>query len=305
VGEDSEILVDLLEQVLGKHRAHYDRKSQITFDCPVCSYDIKGLDHGDGKGNLEINYDKHVYKCWSCSESNGTHGPLYRLFEKYGNKKILKMYDLLKPEDERKEVKKTILRMPPGYTKFKDAHPRYLPAIEAKRYLTQRGVTDEMIDKYDIGFTTEDPFAYRIIIPSYDSEGKLNYFVARAWVKKKMKYKNPSVPKEEIIFNESRINWEEDIYLCEGAFDGIFLPNPLVMLGKKLSPLMLEKLYNQAKKDIIICLDGDAWADAKKLFHELNGGILYNRIKALHLPTDKDACDLKGDVLQYLEDIGK
>jgi DNA primase len=129
--------------------------------------------------------------------------------------------------------------------------------------------------------------------------------VARAWVKKKMKYKNPSVPKEEIIFNESRINWEENVYLCEGAFDGIFLPNPLVMLGKKLSPLMLEKLYNQAKKDIIICLDGDAWDDAKKLFHELNGGVLYGRIKALHLPKDKDACDLKGDVLQYFEDLGK
>ena len=68
---------------------------------------------------------------------------------------------------------------------------------------------------------------------------------------------------------------------------------------------MLEKLYNNAKKDIIICLDGDAWDDTKKLFRELNGGSLYGRIKALHLPNDKDACDLKGEVLQYFEDLGK
>ena len=68
---------------------------------------------------------------------------------------------------------------------------------------------------------------------------------------------------------------------------------------------MLEKLYNNAKRNIIICLDGDAWDDTKKLFHELNGGTLYGRIKALHLPNDKDACDLKGEVLQYFEDLGK
>jgi DNA primase len=214
------------------------------------------------------------------------------------------MYDLLKPEDERRETKKVQLHLPQGYTKFKDANPRHIPAIVAKRYLKERGVTDEMIEKYDIGFTTEEPYSNRIIIPSYDMEGKLNYFVARSWIKRKMKYKNPPAPKEEIIFNESRIDWDQDIYLCEGAFDGIFLPNPLVMLGKKLSLLMLEKLYNFAKKDIIICLDGDAWSDTKKLFHELNGGLLYGRVKALKLPNDKDACDLKGDVLQYYINLG-
>jgi DNA primase len=305
VSEDVDILVDLLSKLLGKPKAHYELKSQITFDCPVCSYDIKGLDHGDGKGNLEINYIKHVYKCWSCGESHDTHGPLFRLIENYGNKKDVKLYDLLKPEEQKRTIKIEKIKLPEGYTKFKDSNPRFIPHIEAYRYLKVRGVTDEMIEKYDIGYTVKEPFQSRIVIPSYDSEGELNYFVARSWVPRKMKYKNPSVPKETIIFNESRINWEEDVYLCEGAFDGIFLPNPLIMLGKKLSELMLEKLYNQAKANIIICLDGDAWADTVKLFHELNGGILYGRIKALKLPKDKDACDLKGEVLEYFVDLGK
>jgi DNA primase len=305
VSEDVDILVDLLSKLLGKPKAHYELKSQITFDCPVCSYDIKGLDHGDGKGNLEINYIKHVYKCWSCGESHDTHGPLFRLIESYGNKKDVKLYDLLKPEEQKRNIKIEKIKLPEGYTKFKDSNSRFIPHIEAYRYLKVRGVTDEMIEKYDIGYTVKEPFQSRIVIPSYDSEGELNYFVARSWVPRKMKYKNPSVPKETIIFNESRINWEEDVYLCEGAFDGIFLPNPLIMLGKKLSELMLEKLYNQAKANIIICLDGDAWADTVKLFHELNGGILYGRIKALKLPKDKDACDLKGEVLEYFVDLGK
>ena len=66
----SEIIVEILEGILGEPRKHYKDKSQISFDCPVCSYDIKGLEKGDGKGNLEINYESNVYKCWACSETN-------------------------------------------------------------------------------------------------------------------------------------------------------------------------------------------------------------------------------------------
>ena len=64
----SELVVEILEDFLGDHKKHYEDKSQISFDCPVCSYDIKGLDHGDGKGNLEVNYYYNVYKCWACSD---------------------------------------------------------------------------------------------------------------------------------------------------------------------------------------------------------------------------------------------
>ena len=96
--DEKEIVIDLLRDFLGKEKAHYDMKCQITFDCPVCSYDLKGLDHGDGKGNLEINYCRHVYKCWSCSETHGTQGPLGKLFDKFGNKQSKKTYNLTSPK---------------------------------------------------------------------------------------------------------------------------------------------------------------------------------------------------------------
>jgi DNA primase len=62
---------------------------------------------------------------------------------------------------------------------------------------------------------------------------------------------------------------------------------------------MWEKLYTKAKKNIIICLDGDAYDDAKKLYDKLNGGNLYNRVKLVKLPKDKDVCDLRGDITPY------
>ncbi len=304
MSEEIDVLVELLTDVLGDPKQHYESKGQISFDCPVCAEE-KGLDDGDGKGNLEINYIRHVYKCWACGETHGTHGPLGKLLDGYATKQQKKIYNLIKPEELQQQDKKRVrLRLPEGFTTFQDSNPRFIPHIEAYKYLQSRGITDEMIERYKIGYTVSGEFAYRVIIPSYDKEGILNYFVGRAWVNKKMKYKNPaSVPKDEIIFNEQLLDWDKDIYLVEGAFDSFFLPNPLVMLGKKMSKLIFETLYTKANANIIVCVDGDAWDDGLRIYNELNGGRLYNKIKMVKLPKDKDVCDLRGDIEEYYYEI--
>jgi DNA primase len=302
MSEESEVVIELLTDILGEPKQHYDSKGQMSFNCPVCAME-KGLDQ-DGKGNLEVNYFRGVYKCWACAETNGTQGPLGKLIEQFGNKNQKKVYDLIRPKDQdRKERPKTYVRLPDGYTKFKDSNIRFIPHREAINYLYSRGITDEIIEKYDIGYTVSGEYSYRIIVPSYDMEDRLNYFVGRAWVPKKMKYKNPSVPKDEIIFNESRINWEENVYLCEGVFDAFFLPNPIPMLGKILSNNLFEKLYERCQGEIHICLDGDAWEDTLKLYHNLNGGKFYNKVKILKLPKDRDVCDLRGQINEYYHEI--
>ena len=45
-----------------------------------------------------------------------------------------------------------------------------------------------------------------------------------------------------------------------------------------------------------ICLDGDAWEDAKKIYAKLSGGRLYGKIDIVKLPDDKDLGDLRGVV---------
>jgi len=303
MSEEKEVVIDLLRDFLGKEKAHYDLKCQITFDCPVCSYDIKGLDHGDGKGNLEINYCRHIYKCWSCGETHGTQGPLGKLFDRFGTKMAKKTYNLVRPQDEKYVAPKLQVKIPTGYKQFKDSNERFIPHKEAMRYLTSRGITNEIIEKYKIGYTVDGDFAYRVIIPSFDKEGELNYFIARSWVPSKMKYKNPTVPKETIIFNESNIDFSKTIYLVEGAFDMLFLDNSIPLLGKHVSPMLFERLYNEALGEIHICLDGDAWDAAQKLFHELNGGTLYGRIKIIRPPKDRDVCDLRGEINEYYIDL--
>jgi DNA primase len=301
---DYSAVVDILEDILGEHRLHNDYKGQISFDCPVCSHDIKGLDDGDGKGNLEINYKRGVYKCWVCAETHDTYGSLYKLLKKYGNAKQLKKYLLLKPEDDGEQPKRTFIqvRLPKEFVPFKDASlglkmtPHYKQAFN---YLQKRNITDLMIQMYNIGFCYTGHYEHRIIIPSYDSENRLNYFIARSYLNNtKMKYKNPEVDKESLIWNEHLINWDEPVYIVEGAFDSIFLPNSIPMLGKFMTQNLFDKLYDNAKK-VVIVLDPDAWEDAFRLYHKLNCGKLMGKLWIVKLDGDKDIADLKGDLSEY------
>jgi len=289
--EENEALVELLEEVLGDHGLHYPNRGQISFNCPVC-------DDGRNKHNMEVNYIDNVYKCWSCGDSEGTHGALGRIFDKYGNRKQKKLYNVLKPETVvKREKKKKTLKLPEGFTLFKDSSPVYPVRRQAMNYLKNRGITDEMIEKFGIGFCDKGDHAGRIVIPSYNTKGELNYYIARSWnPMSRAKYKNPEAEKDKIIFWENLIDWNKDIYLVEGAFDGLFVDNPIPMLGKHMSELLFETIYKKAKADIIICLDADAWENAVKLYHELHGGELWGRIKIIKLPDDKDIADLRGEI---------
>jgi DNA primase len=289
--EENEALVELLEEVLGDHGLHYPNRGQISFNCPVC-------DDGRNKHNMEVNYIDNVYKCWSCGDSEGTHGALGRIFDKYGNRKQKKLYNVLKPETVvKREKKKKTLKLPEGFTLFKDSSPVYPVRRQAMNYLKNRGITDEMIEKFGIGFCDKGDHAGRIVIPSYNTKGELNYYIARSWnPMSRAKYKNPEAEKDKIIFWENLIDWNKDIYLVEGAFDGLFVDNPIPMLGKHMSELLFETIYKKAKANIVICLDADAWENAVKLYHELHGGELWGRIKLIKLPDDKDIADLRGEI---------
>lgn len=296
---DYSILLEILEDIFGEYRNHNDYRCQVSFDCPVCSYEIKELDTLDGKGNLEVNYKYGVYKCWVCSESHDTHGSLYKLIKKYGNPKQLKKYLLLKPEETdnipKREYKR--VRLPKEFISFKDATrglkltPQYK---QAYNYLRSRNITDEMCEKFNIGFCYQGVYQNRIIIPSYNEEGYVNYFVARSYLTRtKLKYKNPEAEKETLIFNEKLIDWDKPVYIVEGVFDSIFLDNSIPLLGKFMGDYVLNKLYENAKK-IIIVLDPDAWTDAENLYHKINCGKLMGKVWIVKLEGNQDIADLRG-----------
>ena len=289
--DEFDTIVEIISEFLGEPKKVYENTSQVSWNCPVC-------DEGGNKGNLEVNIEKSLFHCWSCGDYEGTHGSLGKLFDKFGNKKQKKLYQILKPETiVKRERKKKTLKLPDRFTQFKDSSKVYPIRRQAMNYLNSRGITDDMIERYGIGFCDNGDHAGRIVIPSYNKKGELNYYIARSWdPMSRAKYKNPEAEKDKIIFWENLIDWNKDIFLVERAFDGLFLDNVIPMLGKHMSELLFETIYMNAKSNVIICLDADAWQNAVKLYHELNGGELWGRIKLVKLPDNKDIADLRGEI---------
>ena len=296
--EDYNLIIEILEDFLGDSHRHHPGKGQIAFDCPVCSYDIKGLDDGDGKGNLEVNYQMGVFKCWSCAETHYTKGRLGKLIKKWGTKTHLRDFELLSPEEFHYKENKynSKLKLPIGYSPLTDVSPHDLNAKQVWNYLRKRNISKEIVEKYKIGFTTEGEYKFRIIVPSYNVYDDLQFFIARSYVNNKLKYKNPEQEKSNLIFNEGHIDWDKDIYLVEGVFDMFFIENSIPLLGKVVSDSLWQRLYEESKSNIIICLDGDAWEDAVRLYEKINGGKLRGRIKIVKLPDNRDIADLQGKI---------
>jgi DNA primase len=286
------MIPNILEDFLGDAYAHNRDTGQMEFDCPACALD-KGLMGGDGKHNLAINISQGVFKCWVCRFSNRMQGGIPKLIKKYGTKKQLQQYLLLKPlvkyENEEEVVVQADLKFPEGFKKFSTTNPNKYKYREALKYLTNRGIGMDIITEYDIGYTTDGRFFNRIIIPSYDSFGDLNYFIARSFdFKTKPKYLNPDAEKKENVFNEFKINFDATIYLVEGVFDHIVIPNSIPLLGKFIPDKLKALLYDKAKANIVIVLDDDAEEDAEELYLQLNVGVLKDRIRVCTPPADYD-----------------
>jgi len=291
---ENRLIYGILTDVLGKPKKRHEGKQQYAFDCPVCSAE-KGEYDGDGKGNLEVNLGEGVYHCWACGETHGTRGGLKKLFRSFANKsqiRKLKMvgYDLSSFKSKVKE-KNVIedLTLPKNYISFDEGNPKSILFKQAWNYLTkERKLPKEIINKFKMGFVSGGQYDSRVVIPSYDINGELNYWVTRTYVNARPKYLNPDSDKEQIIFNECCLNWDSDIYLVEGPFDHLVVHNSIPILGKKISDKLMHSLFHKVSANVIILLDSDAWNDAKKHYAKLNVGKLFNRIKVIKMREDYD-----------------
>lgn len=293
--ENTGEILNVVYSVMGsKSNNHSASRFQISYDCPVC-------DDGRYKGNLEINYNKLVMKCWSCgSLPGGLKGPLRKIIKNYGSNRDLKLYDAA--TENHVYVKNSgfdinyipNVKLPKEYIKMTGAKRdhRFLQAYD---YLKRRGINDDLIQKYEIGFCDSGIYNGRIIIPSFTKAGKLNFFVARGYYGQKRKYDNPIVSKTEIIVNELNINWDSTIYIVEGMFDmiGLGLPNTIPLLGKELSPRLYYELITKAKGHVVICLDPDATQNAYRIYQKLDSSItLQNKVRVIDLPLNKDIAEI-------------
>lgn len=275
---------------------------QIQVNCPICQ-EREGLSYPDGKFNLEINTHKRMFRCWKCDEPrfSGSLGKLIRIFGTRIDYDIYKSYASIYSEYsfDGEDVEYVPVKLPEEMILFSQMETGNTEHYEAYNYLVlDRKLTREIILKYRLGFCTTGKYEKRIIIPSYDKNGEINYFVARnydTYNKKRKPYDNPKSDKDKIIFNEGYVNWDSTVYLVEGVFEMLSFPvNIIPLLGKTISTTLFLKL-KELKPHVIVLLDPDAYKKSVELFHMLH--TIYvgceERVKIVKLPNNDDLDELR------------
>ena len=249
-------LVTLLEKVLGK--SYQLKNGEHAYFCNFCNHHKK---------KLQVNVETQKWHCWTCNA--GGH-KISQLLRKLGAPKTL-IKEALQLVDEYVSYEQDKTETIHNVSLPNEYKPLWIPTDDpiyknAIYYLKTRRINAIEILRYSIGYCDRGPYSNRIIIPSYDEDGKLNYFIARdMFPNSKFKYKNPPMSKDTVAF-ELFINYDLPLIFCEGVFDAISIrKNAVPLLGKFPSKSLVMKLVKKKVKKIYIALDNDARKDAIKL----------------------------------------
>ena len=280
---EKQSVVNILDDILGPgtsmkndEQAHY---------CPFCHHHKK---------KLQINIQTQQWHCWVCDAKGKRIQRLLRRLH-VDSHKLKKIYEIYGDDyvvySNNTEEEKVELRLPNEFQSLLKEPKGFNPLFgKVKEYARKRGISQGDIKRYNIGYCDSGHYANRIIIPSYDNNNRLNYFIARSvFDEETFKYKNPPVSKNVIMF-ENQINWNEPITLVEGVFDAMAVKrNAIPLLGKFVPKTLNDTIYKKEVKNINILLDEDAQEQALHYTVQYqNQGITTKNIK----PTDKDASDM-------------
>ena len=253
--------IKILSNVLGS--SYREGHSQLLFHCPSCEHHKK---------KLSINIERNLFKCWVCDYSGRNVFRIIKRFGTYSDKKDWsrltqqveienfseKLFGSVEDETER-------LLLPEGFISLAN---NSLPPTSTYplNYLRSRGITKKDIIRWKIGYCSSGKYEGRVVFPSFDLSGNLNYFVGRSYIGDWRRYINPSV-KNDIVFNHLSLDFLKPIVIVEGVFDAIKSgTNSVPLLGSTLSES--STLFSEIVKNdttVYLALDTDATKKAERL----------------------------------------
>jgi DNA primase len=252
--ENSKFVLGLLESVLGKGKP--SKNGDVDFYCPICNHK---------KRKLVVNIESGIFHCWTCFPQTKGRNPV-SLLKKLGVEQAT-INEMRGYFNESKvvtnEEENPVVTLPSEFVSLNSDSPS-IEMRHALIYLQKRGIDKKDVIKYNIGYCETGRYRGRVVIPSYDENCNIKYFIARAISEDTMrKYDTPKCKKSEIIGFENLINFDAPIILCEGAFDAIAIKrNAIPLFGKTIPTALMKKLAKHSVKTIYLAMDKDAIRDA-------------------------------------------
>lgn len=250
-------------QVIGEHVQLRRAGTNFTGLCPF---------HGEKTPSFSVNPQRQYYKCFGCGES----GDVFSFLMKYQNvsyvdalKELAQRHQISLPEpklneaeQERRRLRELLHRVNQEaaklYHDFLLSSPQAAPA---RQYLAQRGVPQEFIVKYQLGYAPDqwefissklngdaaeqaglsvrrssgngcyDRFRDRVLFPIADHSGRICAFGGRVLGDRQPKYMNspesPVFSKGSILFglhlHKEAIRKSRRAVIVEGNFDLLLL----------------------------------------------------------------------------------
>lgn len=305
---NEEILLDCLETALNHCDGVVKRGDKYNFRCNVCGDSHKSLKKK--RGWLQKNSKGiWVYRCYNNSECcMGASFWLKKFFPQIYSQYIRNLIGSDKKEF--KPTKKKILEVP----KQKCAKTFPFKKIDENsdsklmkdviNYCEKRKISKDI---WKMFFVCEqktndngqpNPYYNRLIIPFYNKEGKIYYFVARTLYGEEPKYICAFGKKQ--IYNFYNIDETKPVMMCEGNIDCLFLENSIAITGLQIS---LEQEKQIENLNLYYLLDGDESGRKKSLEFLSQGKFVFNWRKFLkeHNLPEKE----KYDVNQLYIELGR
>lgn len=265
----------------------------IRYDCPFC-YHRRGKADLDKK--LYVNIKTGVFHCFKC----GAKGFL-------GNRKIVEpLCNVYKDIDNYCNT---------DYIDDEDDNVYYVPNTRIRKgtvayeYCMSRGITEDIIDYYNIRLGMDDLMG-RIVIPNqvFGNTGVwTDMYSSRTYIDQIPKYKNPKgCKKAGVVFNLHRIQKGCDkIYGVEGAITAIGAGKEAVAFyGCHPSKQQILSVAKYNPKNFYACLDNDAAGRGPNMdLADEMSKLIDGNVYVVYLPNGQDAADLgESKFKEYVED---
>jgi|GEM_PF-3014380 len=263
-----EITKDFVENVLKLDNV---RETDVNFisSCPFQSSHSDGI---DSRPSFNIHKSEGIWYCYACKRK-GTLPQLvsllygtslkdsWQIIERKSINKMINPIDRI--EKELNNLLSPTNNKENGIINLPEEYDINLPKEARDFLIIQRGLTEEAIKFFQLGYCNSGFYSKRVIIPVI-IEGRIITFIARSISNTvSLKYLIPKgTLKSSILFNMDSI-FNDEVYIVEGPFDAmklwsLGLKNAVSIFGCSLHPSQIRSLLRKGVKKVCIMLDGDA-----------------------------------------------
>ena len=282
---DTKERIEILTRALGA--CTLDRKGiNAAFRCPECG--------GSKKQKFIVRIDTGQYHCWVCDARGASIAKVLRKL----SPETAARWEGVTGSHQRRFIDEVVeapkVEIPMGFKLLAESLDSRDPDVrDCLDYVSSRGLGIREMWYFRLGYVKRGRLSRRVIMPSFDSEGSINYWTARTIDDRTIgKYINPSIPRGEFIFNELNLDWRREITLVEGPFDLTKCDsNATAILGSNISrKSALFQAIARNRTPIVLALDSDMpekqhkWAKALSEFDV--------QVRVLNLNGHKDVGEM-------------